>query len=49
MKSYLGQFQLRHSDLDGDELRLSAETAGTVYSSLWWSRAGRVGAQATAG
>ena len=47
--NYLGQFHLRHSDLDGDELRLSAETplpnGGTVYSSLVWARAG---ARATA-
>jgi hypothetical protein len=47
--NYLGQFHLRHSDLDGDELRLSAETplpnGGTVYSSLVWSRAGKAGSQ----
>lgn len=41
--NYLGKFHLRHSDLDGDELRLTAETSlpdgGTVYSSLVWTRA----------
>ena len=46
--NYLGKFHLRHSDLDGDELRLSAETAlpggRTVYSSLVWARAGDAGA-----
>jgi hypothetical protein len=46
--NYLGKFHLRHSDLDGDQLRLSAQTAlpggGTVYSSLVWVRAGRSGA-----
>jgi hypothetical protein len=48
--NYLGKFHLRHSDLDGDQLKLSAKTAlpsgGTVYSSLVWARAG---ARAAAG
>jgi hypothetical protein len=39
--NYLGQFHLRHSDLDGDRLNLSAELpladGGTVYSSLVWA------------
>ncbi len=47
--NYLGAFHLRHSDLDGDELRLSAETplpdGGTLYSALLWVRAGRAGSQ----
>ena len=53
--NYLGQSICGHSDLDGDgdELRLSAETplpdGAAVFSSLVWARAGRAGAQATAG
>ena len=47
--NYRGQFHLRHSDLDGDTLHLSAELAladgRTVYSSLVWVRAGRAGSQ----
>ena len=47
--NYLGAFHLRHSDLDGDELRLSAETplpgGGTLYSALLWVRAERAGSQ----
>lgn len=41
--NYLGQFHLRHSDLDGNNLTLSAELAlpdgATVYSTLLWTRA----------
>jgi Lipocalin-like domain len=47
--NYLGHFHLRQSDLDGDELRLSAETplpgGGTPYSALVWARAGKAGWQ----
>jgi len=39
----------QEANLDGDELRLSAETplpgGGTVYSALVWARAGRAGSQ----
>lgn len=42
--NYLGKLHLRHSDLDGDHLRLSSEMpladGRTVYSSLLWARAG---------
>ncbi|MCV7200351.1 lipocalin-like domain-containing protein [Mycobacterium angelicum] len=41
--NYLGQFHLRHSDLDGDRLTLSSELTlpdgRTVHSSLLWVRA----------
>ncbi|WP_176358380.1 lipocalin-like domain-containing protein [Mycobacterium persicum] len=47
--NYLGQFHLRHSDLDGDKLTLSSELTlpdgRTVYSSLVWKRAERAGSQ----
>ena len=47
--NFLGQFHLRHSDLDGNKLNLSAElplTDGrTVYPSLVWARAGQAGSQ----
>lgn len=45
--NYLGQFHLRHSDLDGDKLTLSSELTlpdgRTVYSSLVWKRAEQAG------
>jgi len=47
--NYLGQFHLRHSDLDGDQLTLSSELTlpdgRTVYSSLLWRRASAGDAQ----
>ena len=47
--NYLGQFHLRHSDLDGDRMTLSSELTlpdgRTVYSSLLWARASATDAQ----
>ncbi len=47
--NYLGQFHLRHSDLDGDRLTLSSELTlpdgRSVYSSLLWARASATDAQ----
>ncbi|PJE14384.1 MAG: hypothetical protein CK429_12340 [Mycobacterium sp.] len=47
--NYLGQFHLRHSDLDGDRLTLSSELTlpdgRTVYSALLWERAAAADAQ----
>ena len=47
--NYLGQFHLRHSDLDGDRLTLSSELTlpdgRTVYSSLLWERASATDSQ----
>ncbi|UGT93793.1 hypothetical protein [Mycobacterium ostraviense] len=49
MPNYLGQFHLRHSDLDGDKLTLSSELTlpdgRRVYSSLVWTRAEQAGSQ----